>query len=53
MTGRILASWIRIRKKFVDPRIWINGAKYQQKTAKKFPQTPNLNYLKKRDFHDF
>ena len=34
--------------KYADPRIRIQGTKYQPKNAKKevYSQTPNLNYLK-------
>ena len=37
--------------KYTDPRIWIQGAKYQPKTAKRkfYSQNPSLNRCKKRD----
>ena len=40
---KILTSWIRIRKKYADPRIRIQEVKYQPKTGKKYYS------LKKRD----
>jgi hypothetical protein len=42
-------------QKYADPRIRIQGAKYQPKTAKKkfYSQNPNLNYLKRRDYENF
>ena len=42
-------------QKYADPRIRIQGAKYQPKTAKKkiYFQNPNLNYLKRRDYENF
>ena len=45
---KILASWIQIR---IWKNMLIQGAKYQQKNAKKiYSQAPNLSYWKKSDY---
>ena len=48
-----LKSLLRIRWIRKILASWIQGAKYQPKTAKKLHSTPNLNYWKKRDYKNF
>ena len=47
---KILASWIRIRKKYAYSQIRIQGLKFQSKAAKK---TFLLLKTKKRDYKNF